>query len=176
VTAGAPAATGITGVFGGSFNPPHLAHVLAVAVAIALAFARPSRDWVEAHYSNGLYPPIDGFVRAASARGIEVMLVPTGFAPLWAQGPSPGAYGGRYDSYFAWEPSNAQFGAFVHALGVRYSGPFSPRGVHTPLPRVSSTTVISSDLTIRSNTARRVGSARVRITASTVAVCVMPTN
>lgn len=38
----------------------------------------------------------------------------------------------------------------------------------TLLPRVNSTTVISSDLTIRSNTARRVGSASVRMTASMV--------
>ena len=34
----------------------------------------------------------------------------------------------------------------------------------TPLPRVSSTTVISSELTTRSNTARRVGSASARMT------------
>ena len=43
----------------------------------------------------------------------------------------------------------------------------------TPLPRVSSTTVISSDLTIRSNTARRVGSASARMTASMGAASVM---
>src|ERR1700719_1663643 len=43
----------------------------------------------------------------------------------------------------------------------------------TPLPRVNSTTVISSDLTTRSNTARRVGSASVRITALIVAASVM---
>ena len=36
----------------------------------------------------------------------------------------------------------------------------------TPLPRVRSPTVISEAPTIRSNTARRVGSARVRMTAS----------
>ena len=35
----------------------------------------------------------------------------------------------------------------------------------TPLPRVSSATVISSAATTRSNTARRVGSASERITA-----------
>ena len=43
----------------------------------------------------------------------------------------------------------------------------------TPLPRVSSTTVISSEPTIRSNTARRVGSASVRMTALMAAASVM---
>ena len=43
----------------------------------------------------------------------------------------------------------------------------------TPLPRVSSTTVISSDRTMRSNTARRVGSASVRMTASMAAAWFM---
>jgi hypothetical protein len=43
----------------------------------------------------------------------------------------------------------------------------------TPLPRVSSATVISSDLMIRSNTNRRVGSARVRITVSMLVVRLM---
>ena len=43
----------------------------------------------------------------------------------------------------------------------------------TPLPRVSSTTVISSPLAIRSNTARRVGSARARMTVSMVAISTM---
>ena len=43
----------------------------------------------------------------------------------------------------------------------------------TPLPRVSSTTVISSELTTCSNTARRVGSASARMTALTGAASAM---
>jgi hypothetical protein len=86
----------------------------------------PARNWAG----------LDAIVRQASARGIQVMLVPTGFAPLWAQGPNPGRYGGHYDTRFAWKPSARQFGAFVHALGERYSGSFSPPGPHAPLPRV----------------------------------------
>ena len=39
--------------------------------------AYPPRSWVG----------LDAIVRDAAARGIQVMLVPTGFAPLWAQGP-----------------------------------------------------------------------------------------
>src|SRR5690348_8707497 len=42
--------------------------------------AYPARNWA----------PLDAIVRGAAARGIQVMMVPTGFAPLWAQGPNPG--------------------------------------------------------------------------------------
>jgi hypothetical protein len=89
--------------------------------------AYPARNW----------SALDAIVRDATDRGLQVMLVPTGFAPLWAQGPNPYRYGGKYDSYFAWEPSASQFGAFVHAVGERYSGAFTPRGATAPLPRVS---------------------------------------
>lgn len=87
------------------------------------------------------YPPrgwlgLDAIVRGAAARGIQVMLNPTAFAPLWAQGPNPRRYGAKYDSYFAWKPSAAQFGAFVHAVGERYSGFFTPPGATAPLPAV----------------------------------------
>jgi hypothetical protein len=34
-------------------------------------------------------------------------------------------------------PSARDFGAFVHAIGVRYSGHYTPPGATTPLPRVS---------------------------------------
>ncbi|HLY48064.1 MAG TPA: hypothetical protein VKR21_02610 [Solirubrobacteraceae bacterium] len=89
--------------------------------------AYPARNWA----------PLDAIVRGAAERGIQVMLVPTGFAPLWAQGQNPGHYGGKYDSYFAWEPSASRFGAFVHAVGTRYSGSFEPPGATLPLPRVA---------------------------------------
>jgi hypothetical protein len=89
-------------------------------------------------YPAANWRSLDAIVRGAQARGIKVMLVPTGFAPLWAQGPNPRRYGGRYDSKFAWEPSASQYGAFLHAVGERYSGSFVPRGESTPLPRVST--------------------------------------
>lgn len=89
-------------------------------------------------YSAAKWSWLDTAVRDASARGIKVMLVPTGFAPLWAQGKNPGRYGARYDSEFAWEPAASQYGSFVHAVGERYSGSFTPRGQSTPLPRVST--------------------------------------
>jgi hypothetical protein len=88
-------------------------------------------------YPAGRWSALDAVVSDAAADGIQVMLVPTGFAPLWAQGPNPRRSGAHYDTRFAWKPSASQFGAFVHAVGVRYSGSFYPRGSQTPLPRVS---------------------------------------
>jgi hypothetical protein len=87
-------------------------------------------------YPAGRFSALDAIVRDAATEGIQVMLVPTGFAPIWAQGHIPAHSGAHYDTRFAWEPSASQFGAFVHALGVRYSGAFFPRGTHTSLPRV----------------------------------------
>ncbi len=87
-------------------------------------------------YPAASWAPFDAIVRDAAARGIQVMFVPTAFAPIWAQGPNPGRYGGKYDSRFAWMPSATEFGAFVHAAGARYSGGFLPKGSLTPLPRV----------------------------------------
>jgi len=89
-------------------------------------------------YSARTWAWLDAVDRDAAARGIKVMFVPTGFAPLWAQGANPGRYGGRYDPEYAWEPSASQYGAFVHAVGERYSGTFTPKGQTTPLPRVST--------------------------------------
>jgi hypothetical protein len=66
------------------------------------------------------------------------MFVPSGFAPLWAQGPNPGRYAGKYNSYYAFEPSNNEFAQFLRAAGTRYSGHFTPPGSHSALPRVST--------------------------------------
>lgn len=40
--------------------------VLAIAAALACKFFTPSAAWIEAHYSNGIYPPIDRAVRAVT--------------------------------------------------------------------------------------------------------------
>ena len=49
-------------------------------------------------------------------------------------GERPGAPGNRFQS---WKPSAAEFGQFVHAVGTRYSGHYTPAGASTPLPRIS---------------------------------------
>ncbi len=80
----------------------------------------------------------DQVVRAARSEGITLDFDVTGGAPLWASG--PGRPRGNHNPN--WEPSPSLYGAFVHALGVRYSGRYDPgkkrtvRDAHD-LPRVS---------------------------------------
>jgi hypothetical protein len=77
----------------------------------------PSANW-------GVY---DRIVQTATADGIGVDFNLTGPAPLWATGrgvPRGGAAG-------PWKPSAREFGAFVKAVGTRYSGHY-----HS-LPRVT---------------------------------------
>jgi hypothetical protein len=69
----------------------------------------------------------DRTIKTATADGIAVDLNLTGPAPLWATGsgvPRGGAAG-------PWKPSAREFGAFVKAVGTRYSGHY-----HS-LPRAS---------------------------------------
>lgn len=40
--------------------------ILAIAAALAVKFFTPPSAWIEAHYSNGIYPPIDRAVRAVT--------------------------------------------------------------------------------------------------------------
>jgi hypothetical protein len=66
------------------------------------------------------------------------MLVPSAWAPYWAQGPNPGRYGAHYDIRYSWEPSASEFGQFVQAVGTRYSGSFVPPGSSAPLPHIGT--------------------------------------
>jgi hypothetical protein len=75
--------------------------------------AYPARTWA----------PWDAVVKAAHADGITVLFDVMGGAPLWATG--PGAP--RGGPYYQWEPSAREYGAFVRALGTRYSGQYDPR-------------------------------------------------
>ena len=103
------------------------------------SFHRPSFNASDPNaYPSGSWTQYDNVVRDAKPLGIQVMFVPTAFAPLWAQGPNPGRYGAKYDSYFAFEPSANEFGQFVRAVGTRYGGQFRPPGSNSPLPRVST--------------------------------------
>lgn len=86
-----------------------------------------------AAYPAAAWAPYDAIISAAQARGIGVLLDVSGPAPLWAtgRGAVPGGTPG------VWKPSAAGFGLFVHAVGVRYSGHYTPPGAASPLPRVS---------------------------------------
>jgi hypothetical protein len=74
----------------------------------------------------------DAIVRAARTQGIGLDFTLTGPPPLWAAGPGAPS-GGPYPQ---WRPSAPQFGAFVRAVGTRYSGAYTPPGATRPLPKV----------------------------------------
>ena len=84
-------------------------------------------------YPPGGWAPYDALDRNLAARhlGSDLDLVPP--PPRWAEGkgaPDP-------KTQPEWNPSAAEFGQFVHAVGVRYSGHYTPPGASTPLPRVA---------------------------------------
>lgn len=92
-----------------------------------------------ATYPGGSWSVYDQIVTEARRDGIAVDLSLSGAAPLWATGggqPKPGGFG-------EWKPSAAAFGAFVQAVGTRYSGSYDPLqdktvpGDPNDLPRVS---------------------------------------
>jgi hypothetical protein len=86
-------------------------------------------------YPSSHWAPYDAAVRAAAARGMGVNFVVAGPAPLWATQPGPRGLSSR--TYHDYKPNAAEFGAFVAAVGKRYSGGYRPSGSSTPLPRVS---------------------------------------
>ncbi|MBV9197846.1 MAG: hypothetical protein JO168_27230 [Solirubrobacterales bacterium] len=90
--------------------------------------------------SPAAYPPAgwaayDAIIRAAAARGVGVILTLEGGAPLWAAGRDvPGKASSSYQA--VWKPSASEYGEFVHAVAVRYSGGYRPGPGAAPLPRV----------------------------------------
>jgi hypothetical protein len=84
-----------------------------------------------ADYPPGAWAPFDAIVQAAARYGLGVNFNLTGGAPLWAV--PGGAPGGLAP---VWRPSASAFGAFVRAVGLRYSGGYVPPGQSSPLPRV----------------------------------------
>ncbi len=81
-------------------------------------------------YSAAKWAIYDTIIKTAAADGITVDLDLVGPGPLWATG--AGAPGGPPG---VWKPSGKEFGAFVRAVGTRYSGQFQG------LPRVSFWTI-----------------------------------
>ena len=76
-------------------------------------------------YSDTAWAPYDALVREADARGLQVLLSPTGFAPRWAAGCS------TRDC----KPDPKLYRQFVTAIGRRYSGTFKDSSGNL-LPRV----------------------------------------
>jgi hypothetical protein len=87
--------------------------------------AYPAANW-------GIF---DEIVKTAQADGLTVDLTLSGGAPRWAEAAAPtGAHANAL--FFAWKPNAAAYGAFVHAVGKRYSGTFILKGATAPLPAV----------------------------------------
>jgi hypothetical protein len=84
--------------------------------------AYPARAWA----------PYDRIVTLARARGIGVDFDLTAPGPRWAM--RPAAPLAAQANHF--EPSAADFGQFVLAVGRRYSGTYVVPGASSPLPRV----------------------------------------
>jgi hypothetical protein len=74
----------------------------------------------------------DQIVQDAQADGITVDFTPTAPVPRWAMGP-----GVPNSTTRTWKPSPHEFQSFVHAVGTRYSGTYTPLNSLTPLPRVN---------------------------------------
>jgi hypothetical protein len=95
---------------------------------------RPSFDATDpAAYPAAGWAGFDAIVRGVHARGmgIDFALVPP--PPRWASGkgaPHPA-------TQTEWRPSAPEFGQFVRAIGLRYSGHYTPPGATSPLPRVA---------------------------------------
>lgn len=86
---------------------------------------RPSGDLSDpASYKDSAWAPYDALVREANARGLSVLLSPTGFTPRWAECPGRNC-----------RPNAKLYGQFVAALGRRYSGTFQDSSGNV-LPRV----------------------------------------
>ncbi|MFZ1993564.1 MAG: hypothetical protein WAU75_05595 [Solirubrobacteraceae bacterium] len=85
--------------------------------------AYPSANWVQ----------YDTIIKAVESHhvGLDVVLGPP--PPRWAAG--KGAPKPALHTY--WKPNAHDFQDFVHAVGTRYSGHYTPAGASKPLPRVA---------------------------------------
>jgi hypothetical protein len=84
-----------------------------------------------ADYPAANWVPYDTIVTEAAKYGMGVNFDLVGGAPLWAVGRAPAAMA------HVWYPSASTFGAFVAAVGTRYSGRYTPPGASNRLLRVA---------------------------------------
>ena len=85
-------------------------------------------------YPGDRWSPLDDMVRGARARGIDVLLTPTGPAPRWADS-CPSSERRRFNPGTC-RPNAARYGEFVEALARRYSGSYASENGMGLLPAV----------------------------------------
>jgi hypothetical protein len=76
-------------------------------------------------YPEARWERYDAAIRGAQARGLRVLVMVTGPAPDWATSQ-------RSDPPGVHRPDPAEFGAFVRAVGTRYSGSYTPPAGNVP--------------------------------------------
>lgn len=85
-------------------------------------------------YGADRWNPYDDMIRGAQARGMQVLLTPSGPAPRWAEGCSASERE-KYNPGTC-RPSSGKFAQFVEALARRYSGRYTDESGEGRLPAV----------------------------------------
>jgi hypothetical protein len=85
-------------------------------------------------YSADSWNPYDDMIRGALARGMQVLVTPTGPAPRWAEGCSASERE-RYNPGTC-RPSSSKYGQFVEAIARRYNGRYADETGEGRLPLV----------------------------------------
>ena len=83
-------------------------------------------------YPAASWARYDPLIRGLTARHIGVDLALIGPPPLWAEGQGAPSRSSQPE----WKPDAAAYADWVHAVGIRYSGHFTPPGASRPLPRI----------------------------------------
>jgi hypothetical protein len=85
-------------------------------------------------YHASVWATLDAADRRAAQDQVTLYVtLDGGNAPLWATGAGAPKQGVNPDH---WKPSAVDYGQWVKAMGLRYSGNYKPKGQSSPLPRI----------------------------------------
>jgi hypothetical protein len=97
------------------------------------SFHRPAFDASDPNaYPAASWTIYDALIRGLTARHIGIDLALIGPPPLWAEGRGAPSRATQPE----WKPDAGAYADWVHAVGTRYSGHFTPPGASRPLPRI----------------------------------------